>query len=130
MEQNKYLDIVRKVMNAAMKGKHLDLSEYVNDKEFLRIMEEQTFQPFLYKVDKRPEFRKYYIQAALISEKFDNVGNELKQILDEYDIDHVFLKGFELKKLYPDPCMRLMGDIDILVREEEWMRSDARPLFV
>lgn len=123
MEQNKYLDIVCQVMNAAMKGEHLDLSDYVNDKEFLRIMEEQTFQSFLYKVDKRPEFRKYYIQAALISEKIDNVGNELKQILDENDINHIFLKGLELKKIYPDPCMRLMGDIDILVRDEDYEKT-------
>ena len=119
MEQNKYLDIVCQVMNAAMKGEHLDLSDYVNDKEFLRIMEEQTFQPFLYKVDKRPEFRKYYIQASLINDKFDKIGNKIKEIFDANNIDHIFLKGFELKKLYPDPCIRQMGDIDILVREED-----------
>lgn len=119
MEQNKYLDIVCQVMNAAMKGEHLDLSDYVNDKEFLRIMEEQTFQPFLYKVDKRPEFRKYYIQASLINDKFDKIGNKIKEIFDANNIDHIFLKGFELKKLYPDPCIRQMGDIDVLVREED-----------
>ena len=43
MEENKYLDITCKIMNAAMKGESLDLSAYDNDPEFLRIMKEQTF---------------------------------------------------------------------------------------
>lgn len=123
MEENKYLDITCKIMNAAMKGESLDLSAYDNDPEFLRIMKEQTFLPFLYEVDKRKIWRKYYYQAYLINEKFDAIGNKIKEIFDANNIDHIFLKGYELKKLYPKPWLRQMGDIDVLVREEDYERA-------
>lgn len=123
MEENKYLDITCKIMNAAMKGESLDLSAYDNDPEFLRIMKEQTFLPFLYEVDKRKIWRKYYYQAYLINEKFDAIGKKIKDIFDANNIDHIFLKGYELRKLYPKPWLRQMGDIDVLVREDDFEKA-------
>ncbi len=43
-----------------------------------------------------------------ISEKFDEVG-----------IDYMFLKGLNIKKLYPTVDMRTMSDCDILIKESQ-----------
>lgn len=38
---------------------------------------------------------------------------------DKHDLDYMGLKGVGMKKLYPSSDMRMMGDIDILVRDEQ-----------
>lgn len=113
-----YRDIILQIIDAAINGKTLDLSNYINDQEFMRIMKEQTFLPFLYKVDKRKEFRKYYYQSCLIHEKFNEVGKLVDDILTRNNIPHVFLKGYELQNLYPDSNLRMLGDIDLLVEND------------
>lgn len=113
-----YRDIILQIIDAAINGKTLDLSNYINDQEFMRIIKEQTFLPFLYKVDKRKEFRKYYYQSCLIHEKFNEVGKLVDDILSKNNIPHVFLKGYELQNLYLDPNLRMLGDIDLLVEND------------
>ncbi|MDR4969216.1 MAG: nucleotidyltransferase family protein, partial [Acholeplasmataceae bacterium] len=44
---------------------------------------------------------------------------EIDQILNENKIDHIFLKGSKLKKLYPESYMRAMGDIDLLIKDHD-----------
>lgn len=41
---------------------------------------------------------------------------------EESDIDHLPLKGTLLKRLYPEPEMRVMSDADILIRTEQYDR--------
>ena len=43
----------------------------------------------------------------------------IKKCFEKHEIDYVFLKGSELKDLYPEPWMRTSCDIDVLVREED-----------
>lgn len=43
--------------------------------------------------------------------------NEITELFNEHHIDHIFLKGSVLKKVYPETYMRSMGDIDILIKE-------------
>ena len=45
--------------------------------------------------------------------------NYIDQILNEKKIKHIFLKGSRLKFIYPESYMRAMGDIDILVHEDQ-----------
>ena len=118
-----YRDIILQIIEAAINNKKIDLTNYINDQEFMRIMKEQTFLPFLYKVDKRKEFRKYYYQSCLIHEKFNEVGKIVDDILTLNNIPHVFLKGYELQNLYPDPNLRMMGDIDVLVKPEDYKKA-------
>lgn len=77
--------------------------------------------------------------------KYQQAIKKLNQILNENKIDHIFLKGSVLKNLYPESYMRAMGDIDLLVREQDVkkvhhvfkendillsQRSDAHDLFI
>jgi hypothetical protein len=59
---------------------------------------------------------------------YDYIARDIKQIetiqfLDERlnagEIDHLFLKGSILKTIYPETYMRAMGDIDILIHEND-----------
>ncbi|MBQ7991123.1 MAG: nucleotidyltransferase family protein [Oscillospiraceae bacterium] len=47
-------------------------------------------------------------------------GAELLDALEENHIDHIALKGWVMKKLYPEPTYRNMSDIDILVRDYDY----------
>ena len=77
--------------------------------------------------------------------KYQQAIKKLNQILNDNKIDHIFLKGSVLKNLYPESYMRAMGDIDLLVKEQDVkrvhqvfkendillsQRSDAHDLFI
>lgn len=66
-------------------------------------------------------FRKY-CQAMAVSERQMQAIETLCGKLDEDGIDYMPLKGCNLKKLYPKPELRLMGDADILIRTEQYDR--------
>ena len=51
---------------------------------------------------------------------------QVRTLLTEHGLDFMLLKGSSLKRLYPSSELRLMSDIDILVREEQYER--LRPL--
>lgn len=70
-------------------------------------------QENLYKGFKEDYFR--YIQRDEIQVQ---LIKEINGIFNQHQIDHIFLKGSYLKTLYPHSFMRVMGDIDILVRPE------------
>ncbi len=53
-------------------------------------------------------------------ENQQNIKKEIIDIFNENAIDHMLLKGSMLKKLYPKPEMRRMGDIDILIRQKQY----------
>ncbi|MCK9536333.1 MAG: nucleotidyltransferase family protein [Bacilli bacterium] len=57
-----------------------------------------------------------YIAADI---KQNALAGRINALLNKHGIDHVFLKGFNLKTIYPESYMRGMGDIDILIRESD-----------
>lgn len=122
MENEYYRNSVLNIIQAGIQKKELNLEKVVNNQDILDILKEQTLLPYLYLIDNRPQFKKYYIQAILIDEKFEKIKNTIKSIFDENKIDHIFLKGTELKHLYPHPTMRQMGDIDILVKKKDYKK--------
>ena len=65
------------------------------------------------------EFKKEHTLAVI---KETKQSYELSRLLKEFDknsIDCVILKGTAIRKLYPSPDMRTMGDIDFLIRPEQ-----------
>lgn len=62
----------------------------------------------------------YDMQKAVI--------DEIDELLTANEIEHIFFKGAQLKELYPTPELRLMGDIDVLIRLDD--RPKAKQLFV
>lgn len=56
----------------------------------------------------------FYVQ------KMKNNYEEVKSKLKCRDIQFVLVKGFEIAKLYPEPALRTMGDIDLLVHGKDF----------
>ena len=52
-------------------------------------------------------------------------GERVLQALSEAGLDCIALKGWELRKLYPNTTMRQMADLDILVKPYEYSRICA-----
>lgn len=77
-------------------------------------------------VDKKlPVMQKLFQIYCRCIQQSEQQMNEVTRICAAFDangIDHMPLKGCNLKKLYPKPEMRLMGDADILIREEQYER--------
>lgn len=50
---------------------------------------------------------------------------EVHEVLEAEKIPHVFLKGAASGEFYPDPFLRTMGDVDVLVPESEFDRAGS-----
>ena len=61
-----------------------------------------------------------YCRDLLTSEGQMREIQRLCRMFDKNDIDYMPLKGCNMKKRYPKPELRLMGDADILIREEQY----------
>lgn len=66
------------------------------------------------------KFYSYTIQLMCHDQKQVYSLEQLERIFTENQIDYMPLKGASIKTLYPAPEMRLMGDIDILIKEEQY----------
>lgn len=66
------------------------------------------------------EIRNRLLAAAMISAKQMTMAKQLCAVFQEHAIDHMPLKGSVLKPLYPSEEMRSMGDVDVLVRQEQY----------
>lgn len=67
-----------------------------------------------------------YCRIMLHSEGQLRAVTEICRAFDENGIDYMPLKGCNLKRIYPKPELRQMGDADILVRKEQYAR--IRPI--
>lgn len=63
-----------------------------------------------------------YCRAMIKSEKQMAAVERLMAAFDEQGIDYLPLKGCKMKRLYPVPELRTMGDADILIRKEQILR--------
>ena len=48
----------------------------------------------------------------------------IEDALSSKDIAHVFVKGAVIRRYYPDPALRSMGDIDVVIHEHDRLRAD------
>ena len=59
-------------------------------------------------------------QAVFKDAQFDYVRGQITRVLAAGKIDHVFMRGICLKANYPDPTLRTMSDMDILVKPRDF----------
>lgn len=64
--------------------------------------------------------RKAYMQAIYRDMQMENIRLQLEEKLKNEKIPHVFLKGSVLKYDYPEPALRIMCDMDILVHTKDY----------
>ena len=64
-------------------------------------------------------------KALLISERQMRMTKRIEDAFEANGIDYMLLKGCKMKPLYPKPELRMMGDVDILIRMEQYDRIRA-----
>jgi len=108
-------------------------SEKVEDidlKLLYKISKEQAASAIVYqelsKCYSEEEMGELYIKfygdlwrSIKISLEQEQVSAEISIALSQGGVKHIFLKGVQIKKLYPASELRIMGDIDIFVHTED-----------
>lgn len=61
-----------------------------------------------------------YCRSSFINDGQLRAVRDLCEAFDENGIDYLPIKGCNIKKLYPKPELRVMGDADILIRTEQY----------
>ena len=80
--------VIKDILNAGLNNQKIDIGYLFEDKNFMRIMREQTFQAWLYYVCPNETFLKYYLGSALIHEQFDKMVSKVRNIFEAENIDH------------------------------------------
>ena len=57
---------------------------------------------------------------TLISEAQTELTEKIKTAFEQEYIDYMLLKGANIKSIYPSPEMRMMSDIDILIKQSQY----------
>ncbi len=65
-------------------------------------------------------FKQYTFKLIGYDQNLLNCLNKIEAIFADNDIDYMLLKGASVKKLYPSSECRLMGDVDILIKESQY----------
>lgn len=73
-------------------------------------------------------FKDAFYDAIVCYDMQKDAISEIDGFLTDNGIDHVFFKGSQLKEYFPAPELRLMSDIDLLIRLED--RSRAKTAFL
>lgn len=91
--------------------------------EEIKKMNEQSLAGYLYYVYGQP-FYKVYLGLNLIQEKYFHIQKEITNLFNMNNIDHMYIKGSVLANLYPDSALRSRGDIDLIVRKEDFDKAN------
>lgn len=71
------------------------------------------------KEDILEKFKAEFFGAFIMYQKQKKVCDEITSKLAEEKIQHIFLKGSVVKEYYPVKAMRTLGDIDLLIHEDD-----------
>lgn len=122
-----YQDIAAVIQNAVLPHSALPVHAE-NVGEILKIGKKHQTLPMLldglYKAGADLSAWEDTVMYALQIIASDNVQadclSRLQKAFDEKNVDYALLKGSALKKMYPSSEMRLMSDVDILIRQEQY----------
>ncbi len=118
------------LLNSAITGQGRELPADFSMEEVCTLMSKQGALPLAYVgalncgvANSDPIMQQLflgYYKTMLRSEKQMRAAQSIFNKFEENGIDYMPLKGCNLKKLYPKPEMRVMGDADILIRAEQY----------
>lgn len=123
------------LIKSALTGQKLELPQDFSLEAADKLVRSQGLLPLIYQgayqcgIDGKAEimqrYQKHYFRLLLHSEQQLRAAERIFRAFDENQIDYLPLKGCILKKLYPHPELRVMGDADILIRKEQYDRVKA-----
>lgn len=97
--------------------------DYVFSEEEISLIKEQSLQTLLYPVTHNKLYKKYYISWVSKQELFFNLQEEITNLFNANNINHIYFKGAVLAKLYDDSSVRTRGDIDLFVSPNDLDKS-------
>lgn len=130
MNLNKTQKSVLSLVSAALFSEEIDQPNNIDWKSLYQESLQQAVFPLVYSVvqDKLPAEQKklweknfYQFIASDIQVGYEHT--EVHNLLTEHNIPYVILKGNASASYYPDPLLRMMGDVDFLVDEHDLERA-------
>lgn len=116
------------LIKSALTGQKVSLNSNINWDKIIKIAKLHQIVPIIFYGLKNSniatpfddKFFEITIQHIFIEQRQFNIIEEAKNAFEKNNIDFSILKGARLKKIYPKSEMRVMGDIDILIRPEQY----------
>lgn len=117
------------LLKSAVTGQKLPLPEGFTLSAADEILRRQSLIPLAYQgayhcgiavdSERMQHYRGVYLRNLMCSERQMRAAEKLFQAFDEHGIAYLPLKGCNMKKLYPQPELRVMGDADVLIHPEQ-----------
>lgn len=124
------------LLRSGITGEYLKLPEGFTLEEALPILKKHSVIPLAYQgavncgLDQKDQSMQMMLMVSyrnlMIHEKQVRTLERLFAIFEERGIPFLPVKGCNIKKLYPKPELRPMGDADILIRQEDY--AQIRPI--
>ncbi|MBQ7415722.1 MAG: nucleotidyltransferase family protein [Oscillospiraceae bacterium] len=118
------------LVKSALTGQKLALPEGFALEKADGLIRSQSLIPLIYpgaincgispKSELMQKYQVLYFQHLVISERQMQAVKQLCDAFEENGIDYMLLKGCNMKRLYPKPEMRGMGDADVLIRMDQY----------
>lgn len=118
------------LVKSALTGQKLELPEGFDLEQADTLIRKQSLIPLIYpgallcglnpKSELMQKYQVQYFRHLVISQRQMDAVAKLCDTFEENGIDYMLLKGCNMKKLYPKPEMRGMGDADVLIRVEQY----------
>lgn len=119
-----------KLVSSGLTGEAADIKEVIDFENIIKISKKHSIMTMLYYAlynsgIKLKDGVSNYLRSIVFGEIAANEEqlyyiNELSERFIERDIKFVLLKGSVLKSIYPKTEIRRMGDIDILIKTEQY----------
>lgn len=118
------------LLKSAVTGEKLELPEGFRLEDACEIIGKQGLVPLAYQgavncgICVQNEIMQRLLKSSyaflIRSERQMQAVDQIFRAFDENGIDYMPLKGCNMKRLYPKPGLRLMGDADILIRMDQY----------
>lgn len=112
------------MLKAYFHNEHLEVDEN-NEADLIKCAKEQALAQYLYLVYQKKEYKSFYISSVIKQEAFLNLQSELTNLFNDNKIAHFYLKGSVLCKIYPDVSLRTRGDIDVVVKTNDFIKAET-----
>lgn len=127
---NKHYKIVLDLIKSAVTGCSVNIPDDADWKTVLQIAKYHQIIPMVFYGLKNSNIKTPYderlfditAQCVVIEQEQFNVIAKISKIFSDNEVDFAFLKGCRLKHFYPRTEMRVMGDLDILIKDEQYSK--------